>query len=73
MLYQGKEISQLSNDELRDALHSIAEMDNFRVTKLSEKRKRHEKLFDAHPPTENPIFTQLILEVQKEIKDRTNA
>jgi len=68
--WNGKLIKELSNNELQDAIFSIASVDKFRVDKLGEARKRHETLFKTHPPTENPKFTELALALQSEFKSR---
>lgn len=70
MLWHGKEISSLSDDELRDAIISVGEMDNFRFTKLIQQRKRHKKIFDDYPPKENIVFTELVNELNSELKQR---
>lgn len=70
MKFAGKEIYSLSDDELRDAIISVGEMDNFRYTKLKKPGKRHSKIFDKHPPTENSTFTNLVNALQNEFKSR---
>lgn len=70
MKFAGKEIKAMSDDELWGAIQSVGDMDNFRFTKLSEPRKRHEKIFENHPPVENPIFTNLVNALNQEFKNR---
>ena len=69
-MWKGKKISDLSDDELWEAIHSVGGMDNFRFDKLANPRKRHKNIFDKHPPTENPTFTNLINELNQEWKQR---
>lgn len=68
--WKGKELSELSDNELRDAILDVATMDKFRVDKLSSPKKRHAKLFTAHPPTENPVFTNLAINLNTEFRNR---
>jgi len=70
MNWQGIEISKLSDDELLDAIHSVGTIDANRVDKLAQPRERHKKLFEAYPPTENPAFTLLAIELNNEFKKR---
>lgn len=70
MKWREKEISALSNDELIEAIHSVGGMDGYRVDKLASPRKRHQKIFDKHPPVENPAFVQLATELNNEYKSR---
>lgn len=70
MLWAGKPISTLSDDELRDAIRSVADIDKNRVDKLEKPRKRHEKLFAKHPPVENETFIQLTNELNIEFQHR---
>lgn len=65
MKWKDKEIKNLSDDKLREAIHSVGNMDGFRYDKLASKRKRHEKIFEKHPATENPVFTQLVDELNQ--------
>lgn len=64
------EIKKLTDDELRDAIHSVGSMDGFRVDQLSNYRERHKKLFEKHPPTENELFAKLVNELNVEFKNR---
>lgn len=70
MNFGSKKIVDLSNDELRDAIFSVGDIDNYRFDKLGAKRKRHEKLFKTYPPVENPTFIQLINELNEQFKLR---
>ena len=70
MKFGTKNIKDLSDDELCDAIHSLAHVDKHRVDKLDNHRKRHKRLFDKHPPVENPIFATLINELQSEFLKR---
>ena len=70
MKFGNKEISSLTDDELRDAIISVGRMDGFRYNALAKPKKRHEKLFAKHLPTENPVFTNLVNELQNEFKSR---
>lgn len=70
MTWQGKNLDILSDDELRDAILSVGDMDNFRFDKLAKPRKRHAKIFNSNPPIENPVFTQLINDLNGELKKR---
>lgn len=70
MNWQGKPIDTLTDDELRDAIYSVGAIDANRVDKLLQPRKRHQKLFDAHPPVENPVFIQLAAELNEQFKLR---
>lgn len=70
MKWNGVEISKLSDDALIDAIHSVVGIDKNRLDKLDVSRKRHIKIFEKHPPTENPAFTQLATELNLEFKKR---
>lgn len=70
MKFGTKEISDLSDDELWAAIHSVGGMDGFRIDKLAASRKRHKTLFDKHPPTENVAFTNLTIALNNEYKNR---
>lgn len=70
MKWRDTPIAKLTDDELRDAIISVADMDKNRVDKLDNKRKRHIKLFAAYPPVENPVFTQLVTELNNEFQSR---
>jgi hypothetical protein len=75
MNYGTKPIKLLTNDELWAAIQSVADIYNFRFDKLSNPRKRHAKIFEKHPPIENPAFTQLVNELNSEyqLRNKTNA
>lgn len=73
--YGSKDIKDLTDDELLDAIQSVADMDNFRFDKLQDpriKKKGHRlnKIFKANPPSENETFTNLVNELNKEFKSR---
>lgn len=70
MNWHGTEIAKLTDDELRDAIHSIGDIDKNRVDKLSQSRKRHNAIFDKHPPVEGTAFTQLATELNNEFQLR---
>lgn len=70
MNWQGKSIKDLSDDELIDAIHTVGSIDNNRVDKLSQTKKRHKTIFEKHPPVENPAFTNLAIELSKQISLR---
>lgn len=73
MKYKDKNIADLSDDELRDAIRSCGDMDGFRFDKLANPLKRHVKIFAKHPPTENPAFTELTIALNTEFKNRKLA
>lgn len=70
MKWNSKNIAALEDDELWEAIHSVGTIDANRVDKLSQSRKRHVPIFNKHPPTENPAFTQLAVELNTEFKNR---
>lgn len=70
MNWQGKPIEKLLDDELIEAIHSVGSMDGNRIDKLSQTGKRHKAIFDKHPPVENPVFIELVSELQLEFKKR---
>lgn len=70
MKFGTREIKDLSDDELRDAIHSVVGIDKNRLDKLDNPRKRHAKLFEKHPPIENPTFTNLAIALNNEFKNR---
>lgn len=70
MKWQNKNIKDLSDDELKDAIHLVAEIDKNRVDKLAQSRKRHIKLFNDKPPVENNTFIELTIELNQEFKNR---
>jgi len=75
MNYNGKPIAEMSDDELWAAIQSVADMDNFRFDKLSDKRilkkgHRLQKIFAANPPIENPAFTELVNNLNSEWNKR---
>lgn len=77
MLWAGKEISKLSDDELMDAINSVAHMDNFRFDKeadprLSKPKHRLGKIFKGSLPPANPAFVNLVSELNNEYLNRTN-
>ena len=75
ILYKGKLIKDLSNDELWAAIQSVAHMDNFRFDKLADRRIKKEnhrlnKIFNANPLTENQVFTNLVDALNAEFLNR---
>lgn len=77
MLFNGKDISNLTDDELWAAIQTVADMDNFRFDKLQDariNRKGHRlnKIFAANPPNENETFTNLVTSLQLEYQNRIN-
>ena len=70
MKWNGVEIKDLSDDALRDAIHSVVGIDKNRLDKLEQSRKRHKTIFDKHPPTENPVFIELAVALNNEFKSR---
>lgn len=75
MIWQGKEIKDLDDAELIDAINSIAHMENFRIDKLKDPRinkpkHRLNKIFAANPPVENPAYTNLQNELIAEYQNR---
>lgn len=77
MPFNGKEISDLTDDELWAAIQTVADMDNFRFDKLQDariNRKGHRlnKIFAANPPNENETFTNLVTSLQLEYQNRIN-
>lgn len=70
MNWQNKPISSLTNDELRDAILSVVDIDKNRLDKLDQKRTRHLKIFDKHPPVENNTFIELVKSLNDEFKQR---
>lgn len=70
MKWNTVEISKMSDDELWVAIQSVADIDNNRFEKLANPRKRHIKLFEKHPPIENPVFTNLVNELNSEFNRR---
>ncbi len=70
MIWRGKPIQDLTDDELREAILSVSDIDKNRRDKLDKPRKRHEKLFAAHPPVENETFVQLATELNNQFQLR---
>lgn len=70
MNYKDKPIADLTDDELRDAILAIVDIDKNRLDKLDAQRKRHKKIFETHPAVENPIFTQLVAELNRQFQLR---
>ena len=75
MLWQNKEISTLTDDELWAAIQSVGGMDNFRFDKLKDPRinkakHRLNRIFAANPPVENKAFTELTMALNQEFKNR---
>lgn len=75
MNFNNKPIKDLTDDELKDAIQSVAAMDNFRFDKLKDPRinkpkHRLNKIFATNPPVENIIFTNLVNELNQEWKNR---
>lgn len=63
-LWAGKAISSLTDEELMDAINSVAHMENFRFDKdqdprLQKKNHRLNKIFQGKPIPVNPNFTEL--------------
>ena len=76
--WQGKWIKDLSDDELREALLTVGNMDNFRFDKskdprLNKKNHRLGKIHNGNLPPENPTFTNLIIALNEEFKSRELA
>lgn len=75
MNYGSKPIKDLTNAELWAAIQSVAGVDNFRFDKLKDPRinkpkHRLNKIFAANPPVENKTFTNLVNELNRELKNR---
>ena len=70
MKWNGKNIVDLTDDELIAAIHSVVDIDKNRLDKLSNSRERHKKIFEKHPPVENPVFTQLATELNEQFQLR---
>lgn len=70
MKWKDKDIKLLSDDELREAILAVSDIDKNRLDKLDKPRKRHEKIFKNTAPTESPIFIQLAKELNDEFKKR---
>lgn len=68
--WQGQSLDKLSDDELLEAIYSVGTIDKNRWDKLEQVKERHAKLFAAHPPTENPAFTELATALNAEFKKR---
>ena len=65
--WEGKEIKDLTNDELSAASWKLLEMQTFRNAQLAKRKERHEK-FDLD--NTNPAFDELKAIIGKEITDR---
>lgn len=75
ILYKGKWIKNLSDDELWAAIQSVGGMDNFRFDKLKDPRinkakHRLNRIFAANPPVENKVFTELVEALNTEYLNR---
>ncbi len=75
ILYKGKWIKDLSDNELWAAIQSVAYMDNFRFDKPADPRIKKEKhrlnkIFNANPPLENQAFTNLVDALNTEYLNR---
>lgn len=75
MIYKGKDIKSLADDELVEAIYNVAAMDNFRFDKLSDPRikkpnSRLNKIFHSNPPIENVAFTNLVNALNVELENR---
>lgn len=75
MKWQGKEIIDLSDDDLLAACQQVADMDNFTFDKLNDPRistegHRLHKVFSKNPPKQNPVFVQLVAELNSEMLKR---
>lgn len=71
MKFGQQEISEMSDADLWAAIQAVADMDNFRFDKLSDKRiqkqgHRLQKIFKANPPIENENFTNLTIALNQE-------
>lgn len=74
--YGQKDIKDLTDDELQDAIRSVADMENFRFDKLQDPRikkqgHRLNKIFNANPTTENETFTNLAIALNDEYLRRS--
>lgn len=69
MKYNGKELSELTDAEILEAKTALQKQLNDRETKLANDPK-YEKKFKRFPPTVNPAFTQLQIELGNEILKR---
>jgi len=69
MNWNNKPIQKLSNDELKDAILKVADMDKFRLDRL-EHPKAKKKFLNQPPPIENPAFTKLVTELNNEFQSR---
>lgn len=69
-IWKDKLIKDLTDEELQDAIRDVADIDKNRVDKLEKPRKRHAKIFDKHPPVENPAFIQLAANLNNEYSNR---
>ncbi len=75
MMWQGKSIDTLTDDELWAAIQSVAGMDNFRFDKFTDPRidkpkHRLNKIFGKAKPAENPAFTNLAELLNTEYQNR---
>lgn len=68
--YCGQEVKNLSDDDLVLAIRSAADIDKNRVDRLAQAGERHKFIFTNHPPTENPVFTNLVNELNSEFQKR---
>lgn len=69
MKWKNQNVSDLTLEELQDALIEIAEMDNFRTSKLASNPKKASKI----NPKENLAFTQLLNEINEQIEVKQNV
>ena len=77
-LWAGKELKSLTDEELIDAINSVASMDNFRFDKFKDPRinrpkHRLHKIFNANPPVENSVFTNLVQSLNQEYQSRNKS
>ncbi len=76
MMYQGKEIGELTNDELVTAKETMqrlhdnyyARIDSVKTLPESTRKKRLSKLFETYPSV-----NQQFLELKNEIENQVNA
>lgn len=67
--HKGKPISEFSDDELWVTLNELAEMDNFRHTRM-QSPKYIEKFKNQPISIESPVFSKLINDINSEMKNR---
>lgn len=77
-LWESKWIKDLTDDELMDAINSIAHMENFRIDKdkdprLQKKNHRLHKVFQGNPIPVNPKFTEIQNSLISEYNNRNKS